>query len=465
MAADAAPRTAKVFEAVPQKLLPPSCEPTLRVGVILEEDAKRVITFACPAPAVLAGADGKKVTLEGARAYAVELAGDVWVLRQDGVEILRSGGVFVVSLEHEPEIAPGAGIRVDGIVAGRGFHWQKEISQTLPGTLEFIPTGDRFVLVNTVGLEFYTTCVLASEMSGRDCPIEFGKAQATAARSWAYVFLGNKYPGKPYQICNDDFSQRYQGTTHLSSHAIVTVKRCRGDYLVLPDGAVCPAYYAKSCGGHAETTENLFAVDSGHPEGCFDAADSSAVRLDLSNDGEFAKFLDLEGLRREQFFCGSVAEEDLPRYLGAVDEKGSYFRWTHTTDAKTIIRKLKERCGLEDVRAIREVRPGRRGVSGRFLTVTIVYVDCDEQLQEFVLGDQFYVRACLHPSFLFSSAFVMTVDRDAQGDISALHFRGAGWGHGGGLCQIGALGMGLQGLSYARILEQYYPNARVVRAY
>ena len=450
----------KVDEAAPAAVKPPSAEPALRVGIILEEDAKQQVTFTCPGQARLRRSDGVEFELESGRRYTAVVESGACRMRGGPAELDLGGAAFTVREGHETEVAPGSGIKVEHIVAGRGFHWQKEISQTLPGTLEFLPLPDRIVLINTIGLEFYVKCVLASEMSGRECPPAFAKAQATAARSWARVFLGSKYPGKPYQLCNDDFSQRYQGTTHLSRYAIEAVEECRGDYLLTAAGDVCPAYYSKSCGGHGESIRNLFGFDAPGVDASWDAADPCA--FDLSGESDFARWL---AAGRERFFCGRVDERSLPRYLGAVDESGCYFRWEHATPAQTIARKLSERCGLEGVRAIRALVPGRRGVSGRVLTLTVEYLDARGRLQEIVLGDQFYIRACLHDSFLYSSAFLMSTESDGEGSVREVHFSGAGWGHGGGLCQIGALGMALAGHEYAEILQHYFPSAVLTKSY
>jgi beta-N-acetylhexosaminidase len=455
----------KIQEAVPVKVEPPVSEPQLRVGIVLEEDAKSVVAFTSPSRAVLVCRDGREFELEPGRRYVAEMRDGIVRLLDQAQEVAQLGYVFMVSEKQPGEPAPGSGILVEGIVAGRGFHWKKEIAQTLPGTLEFIPMQDRIVVVNTIGLEFYVAGVLTSEMSGRSCPREFGKAQATAARSWAQVFLRNKYPGRPYMLCNDDFSQRYQGTTHLSDYALEVAKECRGDFLVTADGCVCPAYYSKGCGGHGEEIENLFGFPAAGNRAGFDSAAEHGCALDLTREDDFLKWLELGRARAADFFCGMIADDELPRYLGAVDEKGSYFRWTHTTDAAVIARKLRDRCGLEGVRAVRALRPGRRGVSGRFLDLRVAYTDAAGKEREIHLEDQFYIRACLHDSFLYSSAFVFSEERDNEGNLQRVHFEGAGWGHAGGFCQIGALGMGLKGYRYQDILRHYYPEASLRRAY
>ncbi|MGI6524376.1 MAG: SpoIID/LytB domain-containing protein [Bdellovibrionota bacterium] len=456
----------KMYEAAPTAVRVPQVEPIIRVGIVLEEDKKDFIEFIPQDDLLLSTSAGEEFLFCGAEKcnlkYRLTLHNGLSVLSLDGEEL----GVFTGSLKLKPlqekPLVAGSGIKLENIVAGRGFHWQKEIAQTFPGTIEIIPSLNYFVVVNVIGIEFYTVCALASEMSGENSLTESGRAQATAARSWAYVFLGSKYTDKPYQICNDDFSQRYQGTTHLSDRVIDLVTASRGDYIVLNNGYVAPSNYSKSCGGHMESTQALFGYDAGHPEVYLDSPNQGIWSEDLREEAAFLKWLDAP---REHFFCGMIPDQDLKQYLGAVDEKGEYFRWNHTTTSSTIIKKLKEKCGLDDVVAISDLKGGKRGVSGRFLTMEIVYIDKKGQKQVASLGDQFYIRACLHETFLFSSAFVFTLDRDAAGNVEAVHFRGAGWGHGGGFCQIGAVGMALAGYSYPEIIKHYYPKAEIVKAY
>jgi len=377
--------------------------------------------------------------------------------------VFISKGAMIFSPDKEQVPAPKVGLKIEGIVAGRGFHWQKELTEIFLGTLEFFPVNDVLVVVNVVGIEFYTICALASEMSGVNTLPASGCAQATAARSWAYVFLKSKYTDKPYQICNDDFSQRYQGTTHLDQKVIDLVSASRGDYIVLPDGSVAPSNYSKSCGGHTEATLDLFGYDAGHPETFFDTKDSLDDNFtDLTDEDTFKRWLKAP---RDKYFCGLIPDKELKKYLGAVDDEGEYFRWNYTVSAETIIKKLAERCQIAGVKSIRELNFGKRAASGRYLELEIKFINQAGVEESILLADQFYIRACLHESFLFSSAFTHTELYDEAGNIMSVHFEGAGWGHGGGFCQIGAVGMALVGYSYSEIIKHYYPNAKIVKAY
>lgn len=364
-------------------------------------------------------------------------------------------------------LAPHSGVEVDSIVAGRGFHWQKEITQTLPGDLEIHPYKDYLVLVNVVPFEQYLTCVVASEMSA-ECPVEFMQAQGVAARSWAYAFLKTKYENEPYTICNDDESQRYQGTTHLNQTTIDSLQKSRGEFLITADGAVCPAYYSKSCGGHTEDAASVFGFSVPGLSPVLDAAkDSPAATLNLTRAEDFSSWLSEQAVDGSGIYCSPelVQESDLKKYLGVVDVEDAYFRWEHQLTARQLISNLSSKFTIRDIEAILDLEAGPRGVSGRIFNLDITYLSTAGKKKIFHITSQYDIRKALHDSFLYSSAFIMNIARDDTGAVQAIAFQGSGWGHGAGLCQIGALGMALSGRSHHEILSHYYPGCSFVKAY
>ena len=457
-------KTFKLFEPQPLKLKPPKEEPVLRVGIILECDKKRQVFFTPQNDSEISDSTNQITLIANSRYSLENTTGNKLLLKDEAGDSLQtfSDKVILVS-KNEVVPAPQAGVRIENIVAGRGFHWQKEIPETFIGKLEFIASEDVIVVVNVIGIEFYSICALASEMSGVNSLPASGQAQATAARSWAYVFLGSKYTDKPYQICNDDLSQRYQGTTHLSQNIIDMALETRGDYLVLSDGTVSPSYYSKSCGGYVESTDNLFST--GYVDTCWDCEKENVKSFDLSKDEIFRDWLFNSKEEREKYFCGCIPDNELKKYLGAVDDKGEYFRWEYTVSSETIIKKLRERCQIDEAVSIKDIKMGRRGKSGRYLSMELTYISSSGSEETILLADQFYIRAILHESFLLSSAFVFDILRDGKGNIDSIHFNGAGWGHGGGFCQIGAVGMALAGHSYQEILNHYYPDTKIIKAY
>ncbi|MEO8614263.1 MAG: SpoIID/LytB domain-containing protein, partial [Luteolibacter sp.] len=194
-------------------------EPVVRIGIVLAQDAKREMQFSVPS-------DGYRIAVEGGGDAPLE-KGTVYTVRALGEGIAVEPSVIAgvhASLRVSPPAGTkptkaGDGTHVKKIVAGRGFHWQKNIDQTLTDVLEFFSQGDSIVMVNEIPIETYLTGVITGEMSG-DCPIEFMKAQAIAARSWLLGQPVAPHPGQPYLWCNDDCCQRYQGTTHMTQQSI-----------------------------------------------------------------------------------------------------------------------------------------------------------------------------------------------------------------------------------------------------
>ena len=449
------------IEPVPEKKKAPLEEPNVRIGVVLEEDNKQEISFISPVDAIIKCRNGEAENIVADKEYTLCVKNNSFTLKDGNIE-KHFPEMLIVSPIKKFEISSKSGILVKNIVAGRHFHWKKEIDQNLPGELEFLPVGNKIILVNTIPFELYVTCTVASEMSGGS-NIEFAKAMATSARSWAWVFLSNKYPGKPYTLCNDDMSQRYQGTTYLEQNVIDAVTECRGDFLIADD-YVAPAYYSKSTGGHGAMSEDIFGFSAHGLKPQFDCPKDTVPNLDLRKEEDFLKWLDIKD---RKIFCSPevVPEEDLHKYIGAVDVGGKYFRWEHTTDSKTIIRNLKEKYKINNAVTINELIPGKRDVSGRIIDLTLKYTDSNSTSHNFYVPNQFDIRALLHDSFLYSSGFTFTALKNDDNSIKGFNFKGAGWGHGVGFCQIGAVGMSLLGYSYKEILEHYFPEAKVVKSY
>ncbi len=454
-------------EPLPAKVAPPKTEPILRVGVILEEDRKDSIEFTALKPTMLLTQEGQQLKITPHQKYRISCRHNSLTLHTEGANDQTFKALVKLIPADPHSLEPNSGIKVDGIIAGRHFHWRKEISQTLPGEIEFIAQDSSIILVNSIGFEFYITAVVASEMSGENSPPEFARAQAVAARSWAWTFFTNKYPGKPYTLCNDDMSQRYQGTTHLSARVIEAVKECRAEYLIEDSGNVVACYYSKSTGGHGELAEGVFGFPVPGLGASYDCPIENQPALDLSIEEDFIEWLrDERYSKKLGIYCSPqlISETELPKYLGVVDQQAEYFRWRHTTTVTTILKKLTDKYQLTDLTALLNIIPGKRGISGRYLNLTLQLLKADGSEVDFEIPTQFDIRAILHESFLFSSAFIFKADRDAQQRITNLHFEGAGWGHGVGLCQIGALGMALSGKDYKTILKHYFPTAKLVSA-
>lgn len=441
-------------------------EPSVRIGVVLAEDGQRDLQLRLPGASFAlqpAGGAGRalppgelRATLqEGAVALsiagAVPLVGRAWSIAPTAPQPLRRG----------------EGVLARGIVAGRGFHWHKRVDQTLTGALEILPGDGGLVLVNELPLEAYLAGVITSEMSG-DCPVEFLRAQCIAARSWLLAFTEPKHDAEPFDRCNDDCCQRYQGTGDLGAAAAHAVDATRGRVLVA-EGRVVDANYSKSCGGIVETPEHVWGIRKPGLGALVDApAGSDAERFLPVTEESLHEYLDGDWPARAGVFCSPAVapEETLGRYLGKVDESGRYFRWTvrqSHDDLRDLLRsKEPPMAALE---RLDDLRVTRRGVSGRATEVEVDWRDAAGEARRTTIADQYRIRRALHPGFLFSSAFAVTIERDALGRCLAVTLRGAGWGHGAGLCQIGALGMALRGHDAETILRHYFPGSTLQALY
>ena len=453
-----------MIEATPKSIRPPQAEDLIRVGVVLKDDHRtRLDLHGLRGLTLRAGQAQMESTEDGLTLHVRD--GNIVCSNTAGTEII-SGPTLHIASPDTQSIEAGKGIQIDAVAAGRGFHWQKEISQCFAGDFEVSLADGFLVAVNILPFENYLACVGSSEMSS-DCPAEFAKAQITAARSWTRVFLGDKHPGEPFSVCNDDDCQRYQGTTHLRAEFLTQVRDCRGEFLLTTSGVVCPAYYAKSCGGMTENPQAIFGFPVSGIKALADATPAQFADCDLSSEPAFEKWLSLKSDDCGSIYCSSISvpENSLKKYIGAVDEAGKYFRWEYTLAAETLLENLKHKFELKDVATIRNISPIKRSISGRLTELRIQYLNTKGAEAEFLLSNQYDIRRALHPSFLFSSAFIHEAEKDAAGSISRIKLRGAGWGHGVGLCQIGALGMALKGADSHAILRHYYPDTSVFKAY
>ncbi len=443
-------------------------EPVVRIGVVLATDGFDPVELTLPdATYTISGETGVVVEDLSGVSMRVDHCGDEVSPKWAGKAL---GGYKQIRLRpvKPTPMEAGAGITVRGVVAGRGFHWQKRVDQTYAGTLVLTAAPGGIVVVNELPLEDYLVGVITAEMSG-GCPVEFLKAQCVVARSWLLAMTEPKHDADPFDRCNDDCCQRYQGTDDLSTSAIEAVNGTRGLTLMAPGGNVLDANYSKSCGGVSELAEHVWGDAKPGIDTVVDApADDPVHRFMPVTEDNLDAYLDGDWLKDTHAYCSThvVAVETISKYLGRVDEVDDYFRWTvkyTRNDLESLLRdKLPEAAGLSELREIAVVS---RGVSGRASRVRLDWVDDKGATQSHELGSEYRIREVLHRGFLYSSAFRAGVERDGAGAIVSVTLRGAGWGHGVGLCQIGALGMALTGKDVEAICTHYYPKTELQALY
>lgn len=441
-------------------------EPTVRVGLVLESDDRRRqrIQFSSMASVSFDGRESSPLS-PGEVEFVLDHGR---VTLSGGVEGDHEGEVVRLRVADRSDDDQPSDTAVRDLIAGRGFHWQKHQDQILAGDFEFRAAERGLVLINEVGLEDYLAGVITAEMSAA-CPVEFLKAQCVVARSWLLARGDATHDGDPFDRCNDDCCQRYQGNSERSESALAAVSKTRGQVLLASNGQVVDANYSKSCGGVSELPEHVWGVQKPGLSAIVDMPRESARKWNqLVDESNLSEFITGHWTRDTDAYCGpnTVTQADMRSYLGRVDEIDDYFRWRIGYDAPTLANVVRTKVkGADSLRRVRDIRAISRGVSGRISRLELDFECQSGESHTVSLDNELAIRFGMHQSCLYSSAFVMTIDRDDDGYICALTLDGAGWGHGAGLCQIGALGMALKGFSCEKILKHYFPQASTACVY
>ena len=347
---------------------------------------------------------------------------------------------------------------IDSVNAGRGFHWEKKISVKLKGDLEIKIKEKSIFLVNYILAEMYLMCVATSEMSG-DCPVSLLEAQTIAARSWLFAAAEKKHKEYGLDVCNDDCCQRYQGFSQVTESALLASKNTSGKVLFY-NNFICDTRYSKCCGGHSENNENVWG---GNPKtylkGIID--NTSNETIDLMEEDSIKTWI--KSPNKSHCNDSIFGKGELKKYLGNVDKSGKYFRWSLEISQNELTKNINEKTGFSFTR-INTLVPVRRGVSGRILELKVIGNDGSKDL-ELILKSEYEIRRVLHPKFLYSSAFIIKSKTSNHIAPSNFILNGAGWGHGVGLCQIGALKMAIMGKSTNEILLHYFSSTEVKKIY
>ena len=440
----------------------PNREPEIRIGIVLPEDRYTQIAGQIPSASryLVIDAQGRKELIPAGGAFEVSVQQEVLVFK--AAEWTGSSSSFRLESAEEMVLAPGSGIQLQNVIAGRHFHWKKTIDVFLPGRLIFTMRNGMLQVTNQLDFEQYLACVATSEMSP-ECPAALLEAQTIAARSWLLAAVEKKHADLGLDACNDDCCQRYQGTTFLTSEALRSTLRTRGQVLMFED-QLCDARYSKSCGGMMEAFENVWG---GNPKPYLivkaDATDDFKRRYHLTREEDLRAWLK----EVPRTFCSPhyVSEKELSRYLGGVDESSRYFRWNVCISQDELTNQLNAVLDL-NAEAVLGFRALQRGGSGRLVKLEIAYQNRNGKKDTVILKGDYAIRRALHPKFLYSSAILIEPIADTSTAVpEKFRIEGAGWGHGVGLCQIGALGMALAGYSSNAILNHYYPGAVIKTLY
>jgi SpoIID/LytB domain protein len=310
----------------------------------------------------------------------------------------------------------------------------------------------RLCAVSEIPLDQYLRGVVPAEMPA-GYPLEALMAQAVAARSAVLAKLGTKHLNDPYDFCANVHCQVYSGIVSEAENTNLAVAMTGGEVIYYNDN-ICDAVYSAVCGGHTEHKRNVWnPPDEAYLQGIYDAipADSSHFTLDLTKEKDVRAWID----ERPDVYC-SLNRENLPTLL-AYSKK--YFRWEVSYSRKELEDIIKKRTD-EDIGILYDIIPLTRGVSGRLMEIEVLGSRKNIRIKK-----ELNIRRALSPTYLRSACFVIDIEMGEMGTPLAFHFRGAGWGHGVGMCQIGAAVMALDNFDYRRILGHYYKDIEVKSVY
>ncbi|MBR5150741.1 MAG: SpoIID/LytB domain-containing protein [Bacteroidaceae bacterium] len=359
------------------------------------------------------------------------------------------------------------------VVIGINFHWERREDQTFKGQLLLFVEQGRVRAVNRVDVEEYLVSVISSEMSATSS-LQLLKAHAVVSRSWLYAQLCRASKGgsaslcevcndrelvrwyaredhELFDFCADDHCQRYQGITRAANPNVVAAVGATAGLVLVSDGEVCDARFSKCCGGVTENFAACWENEEIPYLTAFRDSDPKSALPDLTSEQGARHWIESV----PESFCSAPGADVIAQVLNGYDrETADFYRWQVCYTAEELSRLLKEKSGL-DFGVVKELVPLERGASGRIIRLQIVGSE-----REFTVGKELEIRRWLSPTHLYSSAFV--VDKVVAPDGTASFIlKGAGWGHGVGLCQIGAAVMGDKGYDYRDILSHYYPDTEL----
>jgi len=323
--------------------------------------------------------------------------------------------------------------------------------RTYHGRLRFHRlAGDKIAAVNLLPVEHYLAGVLPAEMNAQ-FPLAALKAQAIAARSEVMIKLRQKKQSEIYDICGDASCQAYAGKGKRSALTDRAVNETFGLVLATPQGEIVNAPYASVCGGHTENNEQIWAGHARpHLRGVYDGSAPTAFAA-LANEDSVRLWL----AENPPAYC-NLSAVAVPAGL-AYSRK--YFRWQFTFSATELRDNIRKQTG-EDFGELLDLQPLSRGVSGRITRLRVIGTK-----KSFDINRELAIRQALSPQTLWSSLFLIDRTPAANGGVAEFTLRGAGAGHGVGMCQIGAARMALDGSSHEAILAHYYTGVRIIRVY
>lgn len=413
------------------------------------------------------------------------ITGEQSVRISDG-KVEWQGKLYESLLFAPDKTAADTAFWLKNVTIGVNFHWERQEDQKFGGSLKFIVEGDKLTAVNIIGVEDYLTSVISSEMSATASE-ELLKAHAVISRSWLLAQIEknkeiaaskqnysactqtddelikwyDREDHLNFDVCADDHCQRYQGLTRASTQKVRDAIDATWGELITYDGKICDARFSKCCGGVFEEFQNCWEpVRYPYLVKVRDSKTNTEIP-DLTIESEAEKWI----MSSPEAFCNTTDAGILSQVLNNYDQETvNFYRWKQEYGQEELRELILRRSGI-DYGSIIDLIPVERGTSGRLIKLRIVGTK-----KSMTIGKELEIRRTLSTSHLYSSAFVVAKEGTVKGENGAdvparFILTGAGWGHGVGLCQIGAAVMGEQGYSYREILLHYYVNANIEKKY
>ncbi|MBQ8737153.1 MAG: SpoIID/LytB domain-containing protein [Bacteroidaceae bacterium] len=377
---------------------------------------------------------------------------------------------------------PEANFSLEEVTIGKKFHWQRNERQTFRGQLRLIVHDQQIYAINSLPIEDYLESVVSSEMSA-EAPLEFLKAHSIISRSWVISMIEKrkkKYTKSDtaqecshnhdtgtyikwydheehslFDVCADDHCQRYQGITRITNEKAKTAVRATQGLILSYNGNICDTRFSKCCGGITEEYASCWEnTNVPYLKSFYDSQNNKSSLPDLSDEEQARAWI----LSTPNSYCNTKDNRIIAQIMNNYDiEDIDFYRWKVNLSQKEITKLINEKSKL-NIGSIKELNPIERGKSGRIIRLQIVGT-----LRTVIIGKELEIRRLLSHSHLRSSAFcVETIYSDTDKNLPS-HFilHGAGWGHGVGLCQIGAAVMATKGMDYKEILHHYYPGTSI----
>ncbi|WP_455060417.1 SpoIID/LytB domain-containing protein [Prevotella pallens] len=371
---------------------------------------------------------------------------------------------------------------LEDVTIGVNFHWERKEAQTFLGKLRFIVENNNICAINELPVETYLISVISSEMRATSS-LELLKAHAVISRSWLLAQMEQrkaensnavKQPSlfktdneivrwydredhKHFDVCADDHCQRYQGITKAANkHVVEAIKQTAGEILT-SRGEICDARYSKCCGGAVEEFQYCWEnIKKPYLQALPDTMPDTTSLPNLTNEAVARQWI----LSSPNAFCNTTDQKVLSQVLNDFDQETTdFYRWIQIYSQAEVKQLLEEKLAMQFGDVI-DLIPLKRGKSGRIYRLKIIGTQ-----RTLIIGKELEIRRALSKSHLYSSAFVVEKVDIKDGVPQQFVIKGAGWGHGVGLCQIGAAMMGVQGYRYDEILLHYYKSAEITKAY